>query len=166
MKFFLFVIFSLCISLIPAFGASHPEYSGIEDPSEHILEIDENTFSIPYQVGAKVIAMAIDPELTSLLIGLENTSDSIFVIDLKHELIRAHNNEFAVLVNGLEVDYDIVSDSDSSTLSFFVPVFTEEVEIIGTHVIPEFPAGILIGLAVLVSSVVVTSRIKNPVFRL
>jgi len=64
------------------------------------------------------------------------------------------------------VDYDIVSDSDSSTLSFFVPVFTEEVEIIGTHVIPEFPSGILIGLAVLVSSVVVTSRIKNSVFRL
>jgi hypothetical protein len=152
--------------MIPAFGASHPEYSGIEDPSEYIMEIDENTFSIPYQVGAKVIAMAIDPELTSLLIGLENTSDSIFVIDLKHELIRAHNNEFAVLVNGLEVDYDIVLDSDSSTISFFVPVFTEEVEIIGTHVIPEFPAGILIGLAVLVSSVVVTSRIKNPVFRL
>jgi hypothetical protein len=166
MKFFVFVMFSLCISVIPAFGASHPEYSGIEDPLEYVLEIDENEFSISYQVNAKVIAMAIDPELTSLLIGLENTSDSIFVIDLKHELIRAHNNEFAVLVNGLEVDYDIVSDSDSSTLSFLIPVFTEEVEIIGTHVIPEFPAGILIGLAVLISSVVATSRIKNSVFRL
>jgi len=79
--------------MIPAFGASHPEYSGIEDPSEFVLEIDEHEFSIPYQVGAKVIAMAVDPELTSLLIGLENTSDSIFKIDLKHELIRAHNNE-------------------------------------------------------------------------
>lgn len=166
MKFFLFVISSLLVSMIPAFGASHPEYSGIEDPLEFILEIDENTFSILYQVSAKVIAMVIDPELTSLLIGLENTSDSIFVIDLNHELIRAHNNEFAILVNGLEVDYDIVSGSDSSTLSFFVPVFTEEVEIIGTHVIPEFSAGILIGLAVLISSVVVTSRIKNSVFRL
>jgi hypothetical protein len=152
--------------VIPAFGASHPEYSGIETPSEFVLEIDENEFSIPYHVDAKVIAMAIDPELTSLLIGLENTSDSIFEIDLKHELIRAHNNEFAVLVNGLEVEYDIVSNSDSSTLSFFVPIFTEEVEIIGTHVIPEFSAGILIGLAVLITSVVVTSRIKNPVFRL
>jgi hypothetical protein len=152
--------------MIPSFGASHPEYSGIEDPSEYVLKIDENEFSIPYQVDAKVIAMAIDPELSSLLIGLENTSNSIFVIDLKHELIRAHNNEFAVLVNGLEVDYDIVSDSDSSTLSFFVPIFTEEVEIIGTHVIPEFPTGILIGLAMLISSVVVTSRIKNSVFRL
>ncbi len=110
--------------------------------------------------------MAIDPELTSLLIGLENTSDSIFVIDLKHDLINAYNNEFAILVNGLEVDYDIVSDSDSSTLSFFVPTFTEEVEIIGTHVIPEFPFGVIIGLVMMVSIVVAISWAKIPVFRL
>lgn len=152
--------------MISAFGESHPEYSGIESPSEFVLEIDENTFVIQYQVNAQVIAMAVDPELTSLLIGLDNTSDSNFVIDLQHELIKAQNNEFAILVNGLEVDYDIVSDSDSSTFSFFVPAFTEEVEIIGTHVIPEFPAGILVGLAVMISSVVATSRIKNSVFRL
>ena len=165
MKFLFFVILSLCISMISAFGESHPEYSGIESPSEFVLEIDENTFAIQYRVNAKVIAIAVDPELTSLLIGLEDTSDSNFVIDLQHELIKAQNNEFAILVNGLEVDYDIVSDSDSSTFSFFVPAFTEEVEIIGTHVIPEFPAGILIGLGVMISSVVATSRIKNSVFR-
>ena len=35
MKFFLFVISSLLVSMIPAFGASHPEYSGIEDPLEY-----------------------------------------------------------------------------------------------------------------------------------
>jgi hypothetical protein len=66
----------------------------------------------------------------------------------------------------LEVDYDIVSDSDSSTFSFFVPTFTEEVEIIGTHVIPEFPLGGIMGLLVLVSSVVAISWAKIPIFRL
>ena len=166
MKLHVFLIFSLFFSIIPAFGESHPEYFGIENPSEYILEIDENVFFIPYQINAKVIAMAIDPELTSLLIGLENTSDSIFVIDLKHDLINVHNNEFAILVNGLEVDYDIVSDSDSSTLSFFVPTFTEEVEIIGTHVIPEFPFGVIMGLVMMVSIMVAVSRAKIPAFRL
>ncbi len=110
--------------------------------------------------------MAIDPELTSFLIGLDDTSDSIFVIDLKHELINAHNNEFAILVNGLEVDYDIVSDSDSSTFTFFVPSLTEEIEIIGTHVIPEFPLGAIMGLVILISAVMLVSRVKTPVFRL
>jgi hypothetical protein len=164
MRFYLFLIFSLFISTIPAFGESHPEYS-MDNPLEYLLEIDEHIFSIPYKVNANVIAIAIDPELTSILIGLEDTSDSFFVIDLKHELISAPNNEFAILVNGLEVDYDVVSDSDSSTFTFFVPAFTEEVEIIGTHVIPEFPLGMIMGFSILIISVVVVSRTKIPIFR-
>ena len=166
MKFYRFLIISLLVSIIPAFGESHPQYLAMDDPSEYVLEIDDHVFSIPYQVNAKVIAMAIDPELTSLLIGLDDTSDSIFIIDLNHELISAQNNEFAILVNGLEVDYDIVSDSDSSTFTFFVPSFTEEIEIIGTHVIPEFPLGAIMGLIILISAVMFVSRAKTPVFRL
>jgi len=154
------------MSIIPAFGESHPQYLAMDDPSQYVLEIDEHVFSIPYQVNAKVIAIAIDPELTSLLIGLDDTYDSIFIIDLNHELISANNNEFAILVNGLEVDYDIVSDSDSSIFTFLVPAFTEEIEIIGTHVIPEFPLGAIMGLVILISAVMLVSRAKTPVFRL
>ncbi len=166
MNFYRILIISLFISIIPTFGESHPQYFAMDNPTEYVLEIDEHVFLIPYQVNAKVIAIAIDPELTSLLIGLDDTSDSIFVVDLKHELINAHNNEFAILVNGLEVDYDIVSDSDSSTFTFFVPSFTEEIEIIGTHVIPEFPLGAIMGLVILFSAVMLVSRAKTPVFRL
>ncbi|MEJ2261610.1 MAG: hypothetical protein P8X83_08185, partial [Nitrosopumilaceae archaeon] len=93
-------------------------------------------------------------------------TDSIFQIDLQHELINAKNNEFAILVNGFEVDYDIVSDADSSTLTFFVPQYTEEIEIIGTHVIPEFPFGALAVLPILIISVMVFPRLKLPLFRL
>jgi len=166
MNFYRFLIISLFVSIIPAFGESHPQYLEMDNSFEYFLEIDDHVFSIPYQVNAKVIAMAIDPELTSLLIGLDDTSDSIFIIDLKHELISAHNNEFAILVNGLEVDYDIFSDSDSSTFAFLVPEFTEEIEIIGTHVIPEFPLGAIMGLVILISVVMLVSRAKTPVFRL
>ncbi len=166
MKYLFFLFFLFSAVTLPAFGASHPEYSGIEDPIEYVLEFDENFFIIPYQVNSDVIAMAIDPKLTSLLIALENTSDSVFTIDLEHELIRAQNNEFAILVNGAEVDYEVVSDGDSSTLSFFVPAFTEEVEIIGTHVIPEFPLGAIMGFIILISIILVISRAKKPIFRL
>jgi len=166
MNFYQFLIIFLFVSITPALGESHPQYLAMDDPSEYVLEIDENVFLISYQVNAKVIAMVIDPELTSFLIGLDDTSDSIFVIDLKHELINAHNNEFAILVNGLEVDYDIVSDSDSSTFTFFVPSLTEEIEIIGTHVIPEFPLGAIMGLVILIPAIMLVSRVKTPVFRL
>jgi len=166
MNFYQILIISLFISIIPALGESHPQYFAMDNPTEYVLEIDEYVFLIPYQVNAKVIAIAIDPELTSLLIGLDDTSDSIFIIDLNHELITAYNNEFAILVNGLEVDYDIVSDSDSSTFTFYVPEFTEEIEIIGTHVIPEFPLGAIMGFVILISAVMLVSRVKTPVFRL
>jgi predicted secreted protein with PEFG-CTERM motif len=164
MKFLPFFSILFLISFVSAYAASHPEYSGIGNPSEYVLNIDDHTFQIYYQVDGELIAMAIDPELTSLLIALE--SDSVFKIDLDHELINAHNNEFAILVNGFEVEYEIVSDDNSSTLTFFVPEHTEEIEIIGTHVIPEFPLGAIFGLAVLIITITVISSRKLPVFRL
>lgn len=165
MKFLSIFSIFLFISFIPVFAESHPEYSGIENPSEYVLDIDEHIFAIKYDVNGDVIAMAIDPELTSLLIALENTSDSVFKIDLDHQLINAQNNEFAILVNGYEVEYEIVTDGNSSTFTFFVPQNTEEIEIIGTHVIPEFPLGAIFGLVLLITMIMVVSRTKLPIFR-
>jgi len=63
------------------------------------LTIDDKNFEIFYTSDGNVIAMAIDNELTSLLVGLENVeNDSLFNIEFSNELIRAENNDFAVLV--------------------------------------------------------------------
>ena len=156
-------LLALLLVPIPAFAESHFD-AKIENPSKYTLVIDEHNYSISYHVDARVIAMAIDPELTSLLIGLENTKDSMFVIDLQHEIINAEDNDFAILVNGYEVDYEIVSDADSSKFSFYVPEFTEEVEIIGTHVIPEFPFGIMLGFALLITIITIIARTR-PLLR-
>lgn len=122
------------------------------------LVIDEHSFELKYEFNGDVIAMALDPELTSLLIGIDNTKDSTFTIDLPNEMIRSVDNAFAVLVNGLEVDYEIVSDNDSSTLEFFVPSGTEEIEIIGTYVIPEFPFGIVLIFGTIMTVVCLVTR--------
>jgi predicted secreted protein with PEFG-CTERM motif len=79
---------------------------------------------------------------------------------LEHELINAQNNEFVILVDGEEVDYEITSDSDSSTFEFFVPVGSEEVEIIGTSVIPEFPVGAIFGFTVMISVIMIFAKTK------
>jgi len=157
------ILLMLVLLIVPlsAFAEFHSDPSETYTFSKHVVSVDEHVYAIPYHVDAHVIAMAIDPELTSLLIGLENTKESVFVIDLEHKIISAENNAFAILVNGFEVDYHIVSDSDSSTLAFYVPDFTEEVEIIGTHVIPEFPIGAIMGFALLISIVVIFPKIKS-----
>ena len=79
------------------------------------------------------------------------------------EFVVIINDNFAILVNGLEVDYDISDDDSSSTLRFYVEEGTEEIEIIGTHVIPEFPVGVFFGFILMTSIVLMMS--KSRIFR-
>jgi len=134
--------------------------------SEYVLKIDEHTYPIQYHANADVIAMQIDSESKSLLIGLEHTIDSEFSITLNSEMINAPNNEYVVLVDGQDVDYDITSNSDMFTLTFFIPVDTEEIEIIGTNVIPEFPLSSIFVLMIVTASVVIFAKIRMPFFKL
>ena len=108
--------------------------------------------------------MAIDKETVSLLIATENVDDSEFKIKLPKDLIRAENNEFAVLVNGFEVEYDVLDTSDSH-LSFFIPTFTEEIEIIGTYVVPEFPLGIIMLFGAISIGIILLQKSKKSLFK-
>ena len=151
---FFIVIFSIFLQNFLAYGESYQ------------LTVDENSFEINYSTTGRVIAMEIDKELFSLLIGLENVEkDSILEIEFIHELISAENNEFAVLVNGYEIDYELSTTDLGSKLT--IPIFadTEEIEIIGTNVIPEFPLGILMVLVFTIMFVVFFSRTKIMVFK-
>ena len=66
----------------------------------------------------------------------------------------------------MEVGYKVESDADRSMLTFFVPGFSEEVEIIGTYVIPEFSLGVLIMVGVLLTAVLAVSRGRQSLFKL
>lgn len=132
--------------------------------SNYSLEIDDTSFEIPYELNGDVIAMAIDKETVSLLIGITNVEDSNFVISLPAELISAENNEFVVLVDWVEVDYIVSTQNNAATLQFFVPADSQEIEIIGTQVIPEFPLGVLAVFATIIA--VVTLVTKMGKFRI
>ena len=128
------------------------------------MEIDDNSFDIKYDFDGDVIAMEIDKELNSLLIGTENVKDSQFQITLPNDLISAENNEFVILVNGFEVEYEVGEIVDSY-LTFFVPVYTEEIEIIGTHVVPEFPLGAVLALGSITGIIILLQKSKKFFFR-
>jgi hypothetical protein len=152
-----YIVFGMIILLAifwlnPAYGIT----------STYQIAIDEHTYNIDYEIDANVIAMAIDQEINSLLVGIENTQDSIFEIELPTEMISAENNEFAILVDRYEIDYQIISNDSSNSISFFVPANSQEIEIIGTHVIPEFPLGVMIGFVMIISLSVIISK-RNPI---
>ena len=162
----LLLILSLVITVIPVSAQSPLSDFENSDLSEYILLVDEHTFTVSYSVDAQILAMSIDPEANSLLIGLENTRESLFRVNLNTEIISAENNEFVVLANGYEVDYSIIDNSDNLEFLFYVLDFTEEVEIIGTHVIPEFPFGSIIVFVTLITTVMVFTKLKFSMFKL
>ena len=148
MKIAFFLVFLITIfGIVDAFA----------EKSYH-FEIDNHAYDLEYDVDADVIAMALDPELTSLLIGIENTHESQFSINLPNDMISAENNEFAVLVDGYEVDYTINSSESKTQIIFFVNEGTQEIEIIGTHVIPEFPVGLLFGVLLVMPIIILFSK--------
>lgn len=128
------------------------------------LEIDGNSFDIKYNFNGDVIAMAIDKESTSLLIGTDNVKDSQFQITLPADLIHVDNNAFAILVNGYEVEYIITNNKDT-ILTFFVPDFTEEIEIIGTYVVPEFPLSAILVFGSVFGIILLLLKTKKVLFR-
>ena len=132
--------------------------------STYSLETDDVSFEISYELNGDVIAMAVDENTTSFLIGITNVEDSNFEISLPTELISAENNEFVVLVDGIEEDYDVSAQNNVAILQFFVPANSQEIEIIGTHVIPEFPLGVFVVLATMI--VIVTFVTKIGKFRI
>src|SRR3989338_9656240 len=105
MNYWAFLILPILIFTTPIFGQTPSD--DLSNSSDYVLEIDEHVYSISYVVNADIIAMEIDPESRSLLIGLDNTFDSQFVIGLEHELINAQNNEFIILVYVEKIDYQI-----------------------------------------------------------
>ena len=128
------------------------------------VEIDGNYFDIKYDFEGDVIAIDVDKESTSLLIGTENVKDSQFQITLPEDLIHADNNAFAVLVNGHETEYKVASGADT-VLTFFVPDFTEEIEIIGSYVVPEFPLGAILVFGSTFGIIVTLLKSKKFQFR-
>jgi len=141
-------------------------------PSEHVLgdqtyvlQIDEHTYEIEFNLNGDMIAMAIDPELTSLLIGIENVRDGEFSIRVLNELISAQNNEFAILVDGFEIDYEIEIYNNEVLFLFDLYNGAQEIEIIGTNVIPEFPLGTVAILLTTIALVTTFTKMRIGPFR-
>lgn len=134
------------------------------DSGTYKLVVDGKTFDIKYKLDGNVIAMKVDQESTSLLVGTTDVTDSMFEIGFSSKVLSATNGEFIVLVDGLETDYSISYNNGDPTITFLIESGSEEVEIIGTGVIPEFPLGAVAVMGIISSIVLILSRAKS-VFR-
>ena len=125
--------------------------------------IDVEGYNVGYSItGGSILSITADVDANSLIIEISTTSDGELTIILPRALIDAllengDDDDFFVLVDAEEVDFDETKTSSDRTLIIAFFDGSEEIEIIGTFVIPEFGAIAALILAVAIISIIVVS---------
>ena len=120
------------------------------------ITIEEN--DLFYKItGGQILKIIPDTDSISLIIQIETFSDGNLLITLPKTVIDTSEGDFFVLVDGEETIFYAEQTPDSWTLR--IPFYngSEEIEIIGTFVIPEFGTIAAIILAVAITSIIVLS---------
>ena len=83
------------------------------------------------------------------------------LIDSKDDI---NDDVFIVLVDGNEVNFEETTTTTDRTLKIPFPDGAEEIEIIGTFVVPEFGSIAIFILAIAVTSIIVMTRSRFNMF--
>jgi len=131
----------------------------IEDEENITVVVDGEIFSVKYSIeNGTVTAAYIDVETKSLIIVIDSLDDGVITLTLPNSLITSDEYGYFILVDGEEADnYDESNTSSSTTLIIPFGAGTEEIEIIGSWVVPEFGAIAGLVLAVAIISIIVLS---------
>jgi len=135
------------------------------------VEFEGNVFNVKASLSnGSIRSIEVDPDFTSIIISVSTTDqDGELTITLPRQLIDARINgdddDFIVLVDGDEADFDETdTTSTERTLTIPVPAGAEEIEIIGTVVVPEFGILAALVLAAAVGAIIAVSR-KNQILK-
>ena len=138
--------------------------SGMEPtkPSGKSMKVEGTEFMVGYSItGGKLLSIMPDVDANSLIINIDATNDGSITLTLPRALIDAkignEDDQFFVLVDGEEVDFDEKKTAESRTLTISFYAGAEQIEIIGTMVVPEFGTIAALILAVAIISIVAVS---------
>jgi len=118
---------------------------------------------IGYEItGGKLLGIITDFDANSLIISIQADDDGSLTLTIPRSVLDAlfengDDDDFFVLIDGEEVDFDETTTSTDRTLTIAFPAGAEEIEIIGTFVIPEFGTIAAMILAVAIISIIAIS---------
>ena len=145
--------FAFASSVIPV-----SNYFVVKDPSS------QQTFSVNYTInGGTVKDMTIDPQSISLIVSLNSTSDGTISLQIPRALIDAktssgQDDSFIVLIDGAEVKPSGEETNNSfRTLTIQFLQGDQDIEIIGTQIVPEFGTIAALVLAIAIISIIAVS---------
>lgn len=163
MRLLIFVLMCLTVlgSSTALVFAQTPGQLEVKDPS------GSQSYQINYGItGATIQDISINQDDASLVVDVNTTADGgNLTISMPRSLIDAKSgnadDQFIVLTDGADTDFnEIQTNSTDRTISVEFPAGTEQIEIIGTQVVPEFGGISLVILTLAALSIVVFSM-KN-----
>lgn len=123
-------------------------------------ELNASGHCIPYTIsGAGVTGARLNVASTSLVINLLTSSDGMITLDIPRSVLDTDTSDepLFVIVDGEEADSEELVTSTTRRVTIMFPEGAEEIEIIGTFVIPEFGAIAALILAVAIISIIAVS---------
>ena len=145
------------------------EDSAIEDSvipdsviTETTIAVHDSTDLIFYEItNGKLKNVVPNMDDISLHVYIEATDNGSIELTIPRSVLDATTNgsdiEFFVLIDGEEVDFEEIKTSSDRTLTIEFYAGSEQIEIIGTFVIPEFGTIAAMILAVAIISIVAIS---------
>lgn len=133
------------------------------------LTIDDTDYEIRYRIsGGTVDDMTADVALAVLAVNITSTSNGTLTIELPRDVMQAlsvpgvpsggSDVDYAVFIDTMAVDTDPdVKTADTRTLTIDFDQGAEDIEIIGTWIVPEFGAIAAIVLAVAIVGIIVAT---------
>ena|ERR1051326_6769254 len=141
------------------------QFSGSSPSGGNTIKVDGTDLSVKYSItNGKVLGIKADIQSKSLIVSIQTTGDGVLTITLPRALINAtlpatgQDDKYYVLVDGQEADFQETSTTTTDrTLSIPFTDGTEEIEIIGTQIVPEFGPIAALVLAIAIISIIAVS---------
>ena len=134
------------------------------------VNIGGNPYVIRYQItGGSLQTVAADVELATMTFGISTTGNGTLMLQLPRSVMQALTEEgvptggtdveYIVFADGIEAIADEAEDPNTGTreLSIDFEAGTEDIEVVGTWIVPEFGAIAAIVLAVAIVGIIVAT---------
>ena len=147
--------------------------AGVQTTPEFAMEENENMsqtitiedHSLDYDLTcAEIQSMTPDTEMKSMIIAIKTDCDGELTITLPKDVIDTDEEGFFILVDCDETNHKASSVGEFWTLTIPFSYGSEEIEIIGTFVIPEFGTIAALVLVVAISSILIISAKNKQIF--
>ena len=147
--------------------------AGVQTTPEFAMEENEKMsqtimiedHSLDYELTcAEIQSMTPDTEMKSMIIAIKTDCDGELTITLPKDVIDTDEEGFFILVDGDETNHKASSVGEFWTLTIPFSYGSEEIEIIGTFVIPEFGTIAALVLVVAISSILIISAKNKQIF--